>query len=507
MRRNALLVAAIVALLCAAPRMCRAIELYLERAVPCGCARFTALAFGRESARALCGCADGTLVLVDTSRGEGMIVYDAGDAGITAVALSPDGRFAAAAPKGKAPVILDLEDGSVRAELKEAKGRIAVLEFSGDGSYLAAGGDKKDVVVWESPSGRIRSTLEGHRGEILAIAFHEAEGTIISAARDGKAIVWDAAASKPLRQYDIEARTMTGSGIDVTAARVSADRLFIAVGIEEHMLQKGGREMIFKRHLAFFDLSKGVLLKVLEDNGPKIEHIALYPGNCYAAFDNSTLREHSIALRNIETGNLDLVYPMKSDCVLLEFSPDGRLLAGAAAPEEGGREARLQLWRVDYEMPASGCFMGRVRLVSKGGPVPKAGGAPRIAAILPFDAGAGGEDLGRAAANFMESELSSRASLKLVERSRIDDILRELELQKSALVDRQSAVKAGKLLGAALMITGNIDRAGADLVISARAIDVKTGEILGTAQVHCGQCGADDIFDAIRVLAPALVEK
>ena len=308
---------------------------------------------------------------------------------ITAAALSPDGRFAAAAPKGKAVMLLGLEDGTARVELKEAKGRISVLEFSGDGRYLAAGGDKKDIVIWEVPSGQLRSTLKGHDGGILAIAFHEAERSVISAGRDGKMIVWDAAAAKPLRQYDLEARTIADSGIDVTAARISTDRLYAAVAVEEHVLQKGGQGMIFKYHLAFFDVSKGVLLKILESNRRRIDHIGLYPGNCFAAFDNSTLQEYSIALRNIESGSLDLAYPMKSECGLLEFSPDGRWLAGAAAPSKGESEARLNLWKVDYEIPASGCFMGRIRLASGGGPVLKAGGAPRIAAVLPFSDGRG----------------------------------------------------------------------------------------------------------------------
>ena len=507
MRKIAFLMTVVMLVFLVAPRTCPAIELYLEHTIPGGCERITALAVSPAGGRAIYGTGDGKLVLIDIETGEGKVICAAGGKEITAAALSPDGRFAAMAPKGKAVLLLGLEEGTARIELKEAKGRITVLEFSGDGRYLAAGGDKKDIVIWEVPSGQLRSTLKGHDGEILAIAFHEEERSVISAGRDKKMIIWDAATAKPLRRYDLEARTVTGSGVDVTAARISADRLFIAVAVEEHILQKGGQGMIFKYHLAFFDVSKGVLLKVLENNRRRIDHIGLYPGNCFAAFDNSTLQEHSIALRNMESGSLDLAYPMKSECGLLEFSPDGRRLAGAAAPSEGEGEARLNLWKVDYEIPASGCFMSRIRLMSVGGPVLKAGGAPRIAAVLPFAAGVGEEDLGRAAGNFMESELSSRASLKLIERARVDDIIQELKLQKSALVDKSSAVQAGKLLGAALMITGNIDRAGADLVISVRAIDVKTGEILGTKQVHCGQCGADDIFDAIRILAPALVEE
>lgn len=55
--------------------------------------------------------------------------------------------------------------------------------------------------------------------------------------------------------------------------------------------------------------------------------------------------------------------------------------------------------------------------------------------------------------------------------------------------------------GAEYIITGNVDRIGADLVISARIVRVETGEILGTCEVHRGQCGNDDIFDAVDILA------
>ena len=505
MRRTALLKAAISLALIAAPRICPAVELYLERSIPCGRGEIAALAFDATGGSVLYGTADGAIALVDVATGAKTVIRAADGKAITA-AVSPDGESAAAAVKGGAVLLFGLGGGSESVELKEARGRIAVLAFSGDGRYLAAGGNRKDIVIWEAPSGRFRSTLKGHDGGILAVAFDEAGRSVISVGRDKRMIVWDAATAKPLRRHDLEARTIAGSGFDVISARVSADRLFIAVGIEERMLEKGAQKMLFKHHLAFFDVSKGVLLKVLEDNVREIEHIGLYPGNCFAAFDNSTLQQHSIALRSIESGGLELSYPMRSACRLLEFSPDGRRLAGAAAPGRGSEGAELDLWTVGYEMPASGCFSGRVRLTSTLDPVLKKG-ARRVAAVLPFATDEGDEDLGRAAGSFMESRLAGNPGLKLVERARVDDIVKELALQKSALVDKSSAVRAGKLLGAALIVTGGIVRAGADLVVSARVIDAKTGEILGAREVHCGQCGADDIFDAIALLAPAIAEE
>jgi len=505
MRKIIIIMLAAASLLAAAAHPGRAVGLYLERSIRAVGGRITAIAACPEGATALYGTSEGSLVLVDLATGEETVLFNAGGREITAVAASPGNLFAALAAKGSSVWLIDVGQRAPRGELKDAKGRIGVLAFSADGRHLAAGGEKKEIAVWEIPSGQLRSKLKGHSGEVLAISFGEADRTVISAGRDKKMIVWDAASSKALRKYDLEAGTIAGSGMDVTAAAVSADRLFLAAAIEEHILKKGGQGMIFKYHLAFFDVSKGVLLKTLADNVRKIEDVALYPGNCFAAFDNSTLQESSIAMRNIESGDLDLVYPVSPACRMVEFSADGRWLAGASEKQGGDGEAMLFVWKVDYQMPASGCFSGRIRLASEADPILKKG-APRIAAVLPFATGAGDEQLGSAAGNFMESRLSGVPGLKLIERARVGEIIKELELQKSGLVDRGMAVRAGKLLGAALMITGNIDRAGADLVVSARVIDVATGEILGTRQVHCGQCGADDIFDAIDMLARTIAE-
>ncbi len=505
----AVCVAALAASAVLIPAKSLAVELYLEHRVTVASKEIAAVAFDPGSVMVACGTVNGTVFVFYPATGagkEGESLFDSGGKKITAVAFSPDGTYMAVAVEKKAVWLAGLGGRALLVELKGAAGRIDVLAFSDDGRYLAAGGDKKDIFVWEVPSGNMRSTLKGHKDDVLAVAFEKDARSIVSAGRGGMMIVWDASSMKPLRQYELEARTMDGSGIDITAARVSADGLFLAAAIEEHILKKGGRGMVFKYHLAFFDISKGVLLKVLEDNERKIEGFALYPGNCFVAFNNSTLQTHSLALRNIESGNLDLSYPLDSRCSLLEFSPDGHWLAEAAGPADGEKDAALNLWSVDYEMPASGCFSGRIRLTSESAPLLK-GGAARIAAVVPFSVSGADEDLGRAAAHFLESALAGSPGLTLIERSRVDEILKELKLQGSGFVDRSSAVEAGRLLGAAIIVTGNIDRVGADLVVSSRVIDVATGEILGTRQVHCAQCGADDIFDAVDTLAGAMIQR
>ena len=478
--------------------------LYLKFKLPDEAKDITALAFGPDSEKIVYGNEMGLVFIVDIASGTIESLPGRSGHKITAIDFSSEGRYIVFASKDKKIFLLDLEKKSDPAELKGSRGRIDVVRFSADGRHISAAGENKTIYIWEVPSLQFRSGLEGHKGEILELAFDDESGTLISIGRGKRMIVWDIASMKSLRQVELDARTISNSGIDITSAKISSDGLIAAVGIDEHILEKGGKKMMFKYHLAFFDIAKGLLLKVLEDNEKKIESIGLYPGNCYAAFDNSTMQKKRLTLRNIESGSFDLDYPLSGSPSGIKFSPDGRWLAAAVQKSKEERQPHLYLWEVEYEMPASGCFSGRIRLTSSKEPLlhPEEN---RTAAILPFGTSGADPETGMAAAHFLENALAE-STLRLIERANISDILAELKLQQSGMVDRESAVEIGKLLGATYIISGNIDRAGADLIVSVRIIDVSTGEILGVKEVHCGQCGNDDLYDAIDRLAHALVD-
>jgi TolB-like protein len=64
--------------------------------------------------------------------------------------------------------------------------------------------------------------------------------------------------------------------------------------------------------------------------------------------------------------------------------------------------------------------------------------------------------LGKGLADFFEHDFGKISSMKVVERDKINYILKELELQKSGAVDRATAVQVGKILGAKYMVFGSI---------------------------------------------------
>jgi hypothetical protein len=79
--------------------------------------------------------------------------------------------------------------------------------------------------------------------------------------------------------------------------------------------------------------------------------------------------------------------------------------------------------------------------------------------------------------------LSGNPGLALVERSRLDAVRAEQRLAGAGILDTDSAITVGKLLGARYMITGQVIPMASQVIVFGRVIDVQTGEILSAAQV------------------------
>ena len=104
----------------------------------------------------------------------------------------------------------------------------------------------------------------------------------------------------------------------------------------------------------------------------------------------------------------------------------------------------------------------------------------------------------------MIRHLNGATDLRVVERARLDWLLRELDLQHDAnLIDPATAVQAGKLLGASTVLLGDFFILNDQLRLGVRFVSVETGEVLEAASV---QSTTDDIFDAVEELSLAIAE-
>ena len=106
-----------------------------------------------------------------------------------------------------------------------------------------------------------------------------------------------------------------------------------------------------------------------------------------------------------------------------------------------------------------------------------------------------GDNLGRAAADELVTQLFRTGDFSVIERSQLDAILAEQDLGTSGAVDASTAAKIGQLLGAQLVLTGSITQfsiertsgrfgfiggsvSRAESVVDVRLVDTTTGQIL-----------------------------
>jgi len=105
----------------------------------------------------------------------------------------------------------------------------------------------------------------------------------------------------------------------------------------------------------------------------------------------------------------------------------------------------------------------------------------RRIAILYFD-NSGGEasmdKLKKGLADMLITDLSNVSMLNIVERDKLESILKEQKLNNTKEFDPSTASKVGKLLGAEIILTGGYFDMMGSLRIDARFIDVETGKIL-----------------------------
>lgn len=103
-------------------------------------------------------------------------------------------------------------------------------------------------------------------------------------------------------------------------------------------------------------------------------------------------------------------------------------------------------------------------------------------AILPFKNNTSDSSLnsvGVTLADLISTQMASDKGIKLVERQRIEDMMAELKLGQGGIVDQNSAIQIGRMLGANVMAFGSFMTLGKKVILTMRLVKVETGEVVG----------------------------
>lgn len=136
---------------------------------------------------------------------------------------------------------------------------------------------------------------------------------------------------------------------------------------------------------------------------------------------------------------------------------------------------------------------------------------PGIAVLAFENGGSFGRDkedyeaLRRGIAGILIGELGQNPSIRLVERAEAQRILDEQSLGTAGRVDRETAARVGRMVGARYMITGTFLDVYGDFRLDARVIDVETGVILTSVSSDRQLHEIKDLYRIIQSLATRIV--
>jgi len=125
-------------------------------------------------------------------------------------------------------------------------------------------------------------------------------------------------------------------------------------------------------------------------------------------------------------------------------------------------------------------------------------------AVLPFEASGDAATYKDAITNEMINELVALRRFRVIERSAIDKIVSEQKIQASGFVDDKTAVKLGKIAGADALVIGNISATGSAVKVSARLVDVETGETIIAQDANADPATYETLDAAVSNVATLL---
>lgn len=112
-------------------------------------------------------------------------------------------------------------------------------------------------------------------------------------------------------------------------------------------------------------------------------------------------------------------------------------------------------------------------------------------------------DLGKHISEELETRLLNQGVAHVVERGRMQQIMKEQSLGASEAVDDETAAHIGKLLGAGIIVVGTISDLGTQVKVNARLIDTSSGEAIGASSITLSRAGpVARLLDGTILAAP-----
>lgn len=127
--------------------------------------------------------------------------FDVPEGDVTALAVSPDGRWLASGSSSGTVRLWDTVSSSVSDPLTYHGDVVIDLAFSPDGTRLVSGSSDGSLAIWSVADSRLVMSLAGHTAGVNGVAFSPDGQRVISGSRDGTQITWDVATGQQVVSF------------------------------------------------------------------------------------------------------------------------------------------------------------------------------------------------------------------------------------------------------------------------------------------------------------------
>lgn len=265
------------------------------------------------------------------ATGNGMALYEANDdytklartldaefINVTAIAISPDGRYAASGTDNHTVAIWNLQTGVLLGRYRGGHtAAITSLAFTADSTQFVSGALDASVVVWDVATGDILHQFRSaHEDGVLAVATHPTEPYALSGSNDGSIIIWDIANG---REWD----RLLGNRSGVYDLVYTPDGQTIYGGLDGGAIQE-------------WRVGERTARREFEGHRDTVRSLALSP-------DGQTLlsggEDNELIVWDVASGAQVQRFPVDTP-VSLSFAPDGmRAISGSTNGE-------IALWQI-----------------------------------------------------------------------------------------------------------------------------------------------------------------
>jgi TolB-like protein len=422
--------------------------------------------------------------------------------GLLRVAFNTAGTLVAAGGSDGRVLVSDLRMAGAKEVARHAKA-VGALALKGDGRMGASGDDEGAIILWDPAQGPIATLKEGSgKSPIVFLAFTGADA-LLSVAHDMTVTTWDVNGKRARRRGALQARER-GREIEPHAVALDATSGRLLVAAQLIAQQRGGAlstgrgqarpgDLTRDNVLLPYDVASGISSDAVVSGDFTGETLAVSPAGCYAVFTSSYRDQPRLHIWGLVEKGDDLLrqdLPRRAEAIAID--PSGRALAVAA----GGRIATYRVSGIttgDCELYSRKPSQGggpKVTVGSETSPLIATTGTKPVVAVLRFDTTTNvSADVGDGVSEMVSTELSNSQAVTIVERAAIEQVMKELSIQRSGLTDDANVARIGKGLNAQKMILGSVRRFGDDtFVLTARVVDVATQRNEGTREVTCERC-------------------